>query len=268
MVKHIKIINIDVVIKKDEIKARNAFVSFIADKQQSNDVSRITQAVDAVLQQNDYAISDMNCGRINAHQFTEHMIVQLSKMTNVTFNHLEFDAAWNTMYPTFSDFKDSLQSAIDYNTQPDQRIIFMALTNSKDMTHLVGELSKHKLIHKESNGYLDEIMGISIYLTYSRRKTGAELLGVIMDDLKAEMTLGSSLVRSMGAIFNADQSNSNTPIVIEYIHRLANSCQSTVTALEKSRNRSLVELQVMAQAHSIPVLEWTYSDERCLPIVR
>lgn len=245
MSKQIIIISLGTLIKQNLQDALAAFAALIAEKKPSEDLSGVHATIGMVLHKSMNRINQMKLGEIDENEFTEDMINELETATGIKLTAEEFDSAWNAMNPTFADFADLLDQAVEYNRQPDQQIIFISFTNPKDMKHLTKELEANLCPYRELDEQLFEIGGISLYTTYSHKKTGPDLFQSIIADLKDVPSLPTALLAN-SMLGRKPARESKLPIIYYVTTELKNSFMVSAEGVNRTTAENL----------SIPIVEW------------
>lgn len=168
--KKIRIINLGDIITPQIMKTLAAFAEKLA----------VTiPAIGEVLTKQKTLIDQFKLGTLTDGGFTKQMIVELEKVSGKKLTPEEFDHAWNTMNPLFSEFKDGLAELVENNI--DQQIILVSASNPKDIAHLTHELTANgQQVTLDANAQLSHINGIPLYLSYVRQETKPELVASII----------------------------------------------------------------------------------------
>jgi len=126
-------------------------------------------------------IDSFKLGTLGETDFNNLFIAAITEATGVTITVEQFDAAWSKMNPTYKDFKENLNAAIQYNATQNQKFILVSFTNPKDMRQLLAELKENNITHQtvadeDGNTHLKSIDCIELILTYKEKKTKDELV--------------------------------------------------------------------------------------------
>lgn len=230
LVTQVRIISLGEIVTPDIMKTIQSFTDLIAGEKQAAVPTDIGKAIGVVIQQNMILINDFKLGKLNEKYFTDQMIDALEKATDIRITVEEFDHAWKAMSPQFKQFESQLKQAIEYNSNPNQQIIFISFTNPKDMRYLIDELKTNNQDCKIFNDQLTEIGGIPLYTTYSTQQTKAELIETTIKQLKSkaysQRSLGSSISNVL-SIKDEDTKEESGSCEIKYI-RCVNSIKDPI----------------------------------------
>lgn len=214
----------------------------------------VKNALGIILQNGDTQIQldKFKQGLITEQTFNSVMISKIKAEANKELTEKEFNKAWNAMNPKYAEFSTSLTEVIQANNQ-DQKIVFISYTNPKDINQLINELQENKVAYtiNETTGYLDSIGGIPLYLTYSEKKSKANLIQQVITELKQPKINSFS-------IFSNSNSNSNS-LDIKYIRGL----QGISDPILKTLNDPIItEVESATQLQKIDTILWNKKDKQ------
>jgi len=253
MVKQVRIISLGEIITPNIMNAIQAFTSLITGKKETGNPSEIGKAIGIVLQQNVNLINNFKLGKLDESDFTQQMIDALRKATGVELTISEFDHSWNEMNPQFNQFGALLAQATEYNSQPNQQIIFISFTNPKDIRNLIKELESNQQHYQVANDQLVEICGIQLYTTYTMQQNKAELIESTIKKLNTKMPYQSNLVNSISNVLSIEQARASEPLNIKYI-RCVNDIKDPI--LKEDTNQTNQKVEKTAEAFFVDTIIW------------
>lgn len=265
--KQVKIISLGEIVTLDIMKTIQAFTALIAEKlkqvNQPVNSHEIGKSIGLVLQSSTKIIDDFKLGALNENDFTEKMINVFEKETTITLTTQEFDHAWNAMNPKFQQFEAFLKQAVEYNSQPNQKVVFISFTNPKDIRSLVNELKNNEQSYQVDDDQLVEICGIPLHTTYANQQTKAELIETTIKRLNTKVSTQSSLANSMSNVVSIEQAKEFEPLDIKYI-RGVNNINDPILKEDLDKTNQTVEKK--AAAFFVDTIIWM-KQERSLSAV-
>jgi hypothetical protein len=260
--KQVKIISLGEVVTPDVMKTIQAFTALIAGKKQSANPLEIGKSIGRVLQQNMKLLNDFKIGKLNEKDFTEQMIDVLEKATEVKPTLQEFDHAWNAMNPKFEQFETLLKQAVEYNSQPQQQVVFISYTNPIDTKNLI-ELESKKQSYRVVDDQLVEICGIQLHTTYATQQTKAELIETTIKRLNTKAPTQSPLASSMSNVVGLEQTNE--PVDVKYI-RGVNDIKEPILKDDLDKTNQAVEEK--AEGFFVDTILWMKKEQSLSDVLR
>lgn len=248
-----RIISLGEIVSPNIMKAIGAFTTVIAAKKSPSNPADIGRTIGGVLQSKMSLINNFKLGNIGEKDFDSQMISALEQAAGVKLTVNEFNSAWNAMHPDYSQFSALLNEAIEFNSKPEQKIIFISFTNPKDIRHLIEQLKINGIVYKTEDEQLTEIAGIKLLTTYASHKSKAELIDVANKEFRSNPAMQGTLASSMGAVFNIDKHRSIGSQDVKYI-RSVNDIKDPI--LKEDTDKTNQEVEQQANSLSIETIIW------------
>jgi len=235
----IRIVNLGDVITQNQIETLLAFAAHINPTNPEAGQAVVRDILLGVHMQSDLA--EFKQGNMSENDFTQGTISKIENVTNIKLTKEQFDTAWNKMNPTHQEFSPFLNMLRDWH-QGDQKIILISYTNPKDMRYLKSQLDEAKIEYTlDENSQLNRIAGMPLHLSYTAKKTKAELI---------ELALQQVLAPPSATLFgSAPQQRSD----IKYIRSVKGQEDPIIAQLAEESRQSAVDA---AKTEGIETLFW------------
>jgi len=221
-------------------------------------IPKLKQALAVLMQEDEHGnsiLNDFKVGKITEQLFINKAIAAVKTNLGVELLGEEFKAAWRAGCPTYANFKDRLAAAIMFNAEPQQKMVLISFTNPIDMEHLREELEKNALSFNidPETGSLTKIGGMDLYLTYETKKSKAQLITEVIQNL------GASKVEPTSATTFAEVSmvSTATPEIL-YIKGV-NQIEDLALAQDFATTSAAVESA--ADVCSVKTIIWEHSKQ-------
>lgn len=238
-----RIMSLGEIVTPDIMKAIRGFTALVASKKTDVNPADLGKAIGGVLQLNMALVNDFKLGKVDEADFTNRMIEAIEAATAVKLSITEFDNAWIQMCPAYSQFETALKQAIAFNSEAGQKLILISGTNPKDVRQLIQQLQANHVECRVEHNELIEIGGITLYATYTAKKSKAELLEFVIKSLSTQPAAQSSLATSISSILQAAQPAQQMDI--KYI-RGQNEVKEPTVKADTDKTNDAIEEQAAA----------------------
>jgi hypothetical protein len=121
-------------------------------------------------------LEDFKSGLSSELEFDAAVLKIIKDQTGVDLTTREWNEIWSHTNPSYDQFSKVLNDAIEFNKQPNQKVVFVSYTNPKDMRHLRSELAKNNVPFEVKDNHISAIDGITIHTTYYHKQTKEQLI--------------------------------------------------------------------------------------------
>ena len=253
----VRIVSLGEVVTQNQMKTLNALATAI----NSENPRSAMGALGKILQHIDtqHSLDMFKQGMKSEEDFTLEMIAKIKEETGVELSVDDFDKAWDAMNPDFADFSPVLLDILNQNLDS-QKIVFVSYTNVKDMKHLIKELDAHGMAYTRDkiNGELNSIGGVSLYLSYSEKKSKAEIILQIVKTMMNASLITESALNEFTFFGKGDSSN-DQPLDIKYVCSTPGITDPVLLSLDE-KNR--VEVKEAIDSEEIEVLHWNKKEKQ------
>ena len=248
----VRIISLGEIVTQNQMKALAAFAALI----NTADPKAVMEELGEILQDDEtkHSLDQFKLGLKSEDAFAGLMISKIKETTGVELTRANFNKAWNAMNPSFSEFIPLLSDVIREH-RDDQKMVFVSYTNPIDIGQLIRELDLNGMPYSrdDTSGQLNSIGGIPLYLSYSERKSKADLILNIISEMRVP-TPSCAAVASRSAFFSTE---APSPIDVKYIRGIQGV---TDPILKSLREKNDDEVRVATESAGIETIFWNKQD--------